>query len=68
MLNATVEDILTLIDQLPEMERQRLDDELHAQREAEWEVTSAAMRRDAKQRGIDQETIDRAIHEHRYGS
>ena len=68
MSNVTVEEILSLIEQLPEAERQLLDDELHAQRDADWEVTAADMRRDAKQRGITQETIDRAVHEHRYGS
>ncbi|MCA9076721.1 MAG: hypothetical protein KDA93_16975 [Planctomycetaceae bacterium] len=68
MSNATVDEILTLIDRLPESDRQRLDEALDLRRESEWQKAAVQMRREAAERGIDEAAIDTAIHEHRYGS
>lgn len=67
MSQATVHEILDRIQQLPDEDR-RLFDELLAQREdAEWHQEAAKARRTAREEGIDQEAIDRAVHAVRHG-
>ncbi len=64
---ATVEHIIELIDRLPESDRESLERHLVERAELIWCNEAEAARRDAKERGIDEQAIADAIHRHRYG-
>jgi hypothetical protein len=63
----TIQEILLQIDQLPEDERLLLEQRLTERAEAEWRQEAVNARQLAHERGIDQATIDQAIHRVRYG-
>jgi hypothetical protein len=63
-----VHEIIKQIDQLPEADRQLLEQQLVVRAEAEWVRESTSARQLAAQRGIDHAAIDRAVSEVRYGS
>jgi hypothetical protein len=67
MSRAAVEEILQKIDALPERDRKRLDQELAARADAEWQRLSKQARAKARRRGIDQAMIDRVVGQVRYG-
>jgi hypothetical protein len=67
MTNPTVDYVLDLIERLPEDDRLALEMRLSQRLDAEWEDAVAENRRLAADRGITDETIDRAIHRRRYG-
>ncbi|MBC7819042.1 MAG: hypothetical protein IAG10_19305 [Planctomycetaceae bacterium] len=66
MSAATVEQILQQIDSLDEDERRVLEERLAARAEAEWQQQAREARQIARQRGIDQAAIDRAVETVRY--
>jgi hypothetical protein len=68
MTSAAVDEILKKIDDLPEAERVVLEQQLAERAEAEWLRESIRARELARQRGLDQPVIDRAVEEVRYGS
>lgn len=68
MSSPAVTEILHKIDQLPEAERLVLEQQLAQRAEAEWLREAAGARDRARQRGLDQAAIDRAVEEVRYGS
>ena len=61
MSAATVEQILQQIDSLGDDERQVLEERLAARFEAEWQCAARDARRIARERGLDQAAIDRAV-------
>jgi hypothetical protein len=63
----TVDYVFGLIEQLPENERLALEIRLSERLQAEWNEAVAENRRIALDRGITDETIQRAIHRRRYG-
>ena len=67
MTHPTVDYVLELIDQMPEEDRLALEKRLSERLEAEWDAAVAENRRLAQERGITEDTIDRAIHRRRYG-
>jgi len=67
MSRATVDDILDRIKQLPREDRLLLDELLAQQEDQEWREEAAQARKMAQSRGIDQGTIDRAVHAVRHG-
>ena len=67
MSQSTVEEILVMIDSLPPRERELLDRRLAERLEADWRAEAGEARRNARNRGIAQETIDEAVHMMRYG-
>jgi len=67
MSHPTVDYVLELIDQMPEEDRLTLEKRLSERLEAEWDEAVAENSRIAQERGITEETIDRAIHRRRYG-
>jgi hypothetical protein len=67
MSNA-VQEILERIEQLPEEDRLVLEERLAEITEADWKREAESARRIARERGIDQVAIDRAIHDLRYPS
>jgi hypothetical protein len=67
MTETAVYDILNQIKQLPEDDRLLLDDLLARDEEGEWRHEAAEARRKAGEKGIDQATIDRAVHAFRHG-
>jgi len=67
MSHPTVDYVLQLIEQMPEEDRLALEKRLSERLEAEWDKVVAENCRIARQRGINEETIDRAIHRRRYG-
>jgi hypothetical protein len=67
MAHPTVDYVLELIEQLPQEDRLALEMRLSQRLEAEWAEAVAENRRIAQNRGITDETIDRAIHRRRYG-
>lgn len=67
MSQATVYDLLDRIQRLPEEDRLLLDELLATREEAEWRQEADRARRIARERGIDQEAIDRAVHAVRHG-
>ena len=68
MGEAVVRDILRRIDQLPEADRLLLEQRLAERSEAEWQREAVTAREVARQRGIDQPAIDRAVEKARYGA
>lgn len=67
MNHSRVDHVMELIEQLPEEDRLVLEQRLSQRFEAEWSDAVAENRRIAQQRGITDESIDRAIHRRRYG-
>lgn len=67
MSQAAVYEILDRIQKLPAEDRLLLDELLAEQEEAEWTREAARARQIARDEGIDQEAIDRAVHAVRHG-
>ena len=67
-MSEAVQDILDRIQRLPAEDRLLLEDYLAQQAEAEWQHEAGEARRLARQKGIDQTVIDRAIDKVRYRS
>ncbi|MBI5762437.1 MAG: hypothetical protein HZA51_02800 [Planctomycetes bacterium] len=67
MSHPKVDQVMELIEQLPDDERLVLEQRLSQRFEAEWAGAVAENRRIAQQQGITEESIDRAIHRRRYG-
>ena len=68
MSAAAVHELVDRVKQLPEEERQLFDELLVQLEEKEWRRESRKARQLARERGIDQEAIDRAVADLRYGS
>ena len=66
MNRSNVRDVLDRIEKLSEADRVLLDEQLEARAEAEWQREAAAAEDVARERGIDQAAIDRAVEEVRY--
>jgi hypothetical protein len=67
-VSEAVHEILQRIQQLPAADRMLLEDYLAKQAEAEWQLEAEEARRLARQKGIDQAAIDRAVEQVRYRS
>jgi uncharacterized membrane protein len=66
-MSEAVQEILQRIQQLPEEDRLLLEQHLAQRAEAEWKREAEEARRLARQKGIDQAAIDRAVEKARYG-
>ena len=66
MSAATVEQILQKIDSLGDDDRRVLEERLAARFESEWQQTTRDARRIARERGLDQAAVDRAVETVRY--
>jgi hypothetical protein len=66
MSATAVQEILDRIRQLPAEDRVLLEQRLAELAEAEWRSSAEAARKNARARGIDQSSIDRAIEELRH--
>ena len=67
MIHPTVDYVLELIERMPEEDRLALEKRLSERLEPEWDAAVAENRRLAQERGITEDTIDRAIQQRRYG-
>jgi hypothetical protein len=67
MSSPTVDYVLELIEQMPQEDRLALEMRLSQRFEGDWAEAVAENRHVADDRGITDETIDRAIHRRRYG-
>ena len=67
MSQATVYEILERIQRLPAEDRLLLDDLLAQQEDAEWREEAVRARQMAREKGVDQEAIDRAVRTVRHG-
>lgn len=67
MSQATVYELLERIQRLPAEERRLLDDLLAQREEIEWREEAIRARQMARDKGIDQEVIDRAVRAVRHG-
>lgn len=67
MSQTAVYDILDRIQQLPDEDRLLLDELLAEREQAAWHEEATRARQIAREKGINQETIDRAVHAVRYG-
>lgn len=67
MSRSTVYELLERIEQLPAEDRLLLDDLLARKEEVEWQEEAAKARRIARETGLDQSAIDRAVHAVRHG-
>ena len=67
-MSEAVHEILHRIEQLPEEDRLLLEERLAELAEAEWKREAESARRIARERGLDQATIDPAIHDLLYSS
>lgn len=67
-MSEVVQDILHRIEQLTEDDRLILEERLAEIAEAEWKHETEAARQIARERGIDQATIDQAVNDVRYPS
>jgi hypothetical protein len=65
-MSEAVQEILQRIQQLPEEDRLQLEQHLALAAEAEWKREADEARRLARQKGIDQAAIDRAVENVRY--
>ena len=63
MSDATVRDILEKIEQLSDQDRLNLSMRLAEQTESEWQTETDEARRVARDKGITQTVIDRAVDE-----
>jgi hypothetical protein len=66
-VSEAVREILERIQHLPATDRLELQDVLAQQAEDEWQREAEEARRLARQKGIDQAAIDRAVEKVRYG-
>jgi hypothetical protein len=66
-MSEAVQEILQRIQELPEEDRLVLEQHLAQRAEAEWKREAEEARRQARQKGIDQAAIDRAVEKARYG-
>jgi hypothetical protein len=60
-MSEAVQEILHRIEQLPEADRLLLEERLAEYTEAEWKREAESARRIARERGLDQSTIDHSI-------
>jgi hypothetical protein len=67
MNQTAVYEILDRIEQLPEEDRLLLGELLATREEDEWRREADRARQIAREQGIDQEAIDRAVHAVRHG-
>lgn len=67
-MSQAVQDILQRIQSLPEEDRLELEENLALMAEAEWKREAEEARAVARQKGIDQAAIDRAVEKIRYGT
>ena len=67
-MSSQLDAILQQIERLDEADRLVLEQRLQELAEAEWKREAENARAVARQRGIDQRTIDDAVKELRYGS
>jgi hypothetical protein len=67
-MSQQVEILLHQIEQLDQDDRLLLEQRLHELSEAEWQREATAARSEARQQGIDQQSIDEAVDDLRYGS
>ena len=67
-MSQQVDSILQQIERLDEADRLLLHQRLEDLVEAEWQAEAQNARAVARQRGIDQQAIDDAVEEVRYGS
>jgi hypothetical protein len=65
-MSEAVQEILQSIQLLPAQDRLELEQQLAQLAEAEWQRESEEARRLARQKGIDQAAIDRAVEKVRY--
>ena len=65
-MSEVVREILQRIEQLPEEDRLLLEERLTVIAEAEWKREAEHARQIARERGLDQAAIDKAIHDLRY--
>jgi hypothetical protein len=65
-MSQQVDAILQQIDGLNEADRLLLVERLDDLQEARWQAQAAEARREAARRGVDQQTIDRAVEDLRY--
>jgi hypothetical protein len=68
MSQAAIYEILERIRQLPAEDRSLLGDLLAQQEDAEWREEATRARQMAREKGIDQQAIDRAVHAVRHGA
>ncbi len=68
MAVTTVQRILELIDRLSEDDRKLLEERLAQRVETAWLEEVEDARREAEERGIDQDAIDQVIQKRRYGA
>jgi hypothetical protein len=68
MSEATVQEILQQIEQLPEEDRLLLEKRLAELAENEWKREAEKARQAARAQGLDQAAIDRAVQKIRYPS
>lgn len=66
MGDAAVQELLEQIEKLSDTDRVLLEQRLADRFEAEWRREAAAAEEVARERGIDQAAIDRAVEEVRY--
>jgi hypothetical protein len=67
-MSTQVDAIWQQIQRLDEADRLLLEERLHEVTEAEWHAEAKDARERARERGIDQQTIDKAVDQLRYGS
>lgn len=65
-MSEAVKEILQRIQQLPEEDHLELEEHFAMLAEAEWQREAEEARRIARQQGIDQAAIDRAVEKVRY--
>jgi hypothetical protein len=67
-MSPQVDAILQQIERLDEQDRMLLEQKLHELTETEWRQKADLARAEARRRGVDQQTIDDAVRQLRYGS
>lgn len=67
-MSASIESILTLIEELADEERFLLQQRLNEKAESLWREEAERARKEAERAGVDDATIDLAIRRHRYGA
>ena len=67
MPKISVQDILREIESLPEADQFALEQELARRLDMQWDREARQARDQARERGIDQAAIDRAIDRRRHG-
>jgi hypothetical protein len=67
-MSDAVRELLQRIEQLPEEDRLILEERLAELAETEWKREAEQARQIARERGLDQAAIEKAIHDLRYPS